>query len=143
MKCAYHAVFGLAPYFKEFLVKDIKLSPFYSFSFDESLNNKLQEEQMDISIRFCDDTAGEALTRNFDSRFFKRANADNILKELLKATTNPPTKSLSMLSMDRPNTNWLVPSLGLKLLGGKSEKNLKACGRYSMTLQPEEIHILP
>ena len=39
-KCAYYVVFGLAPYFKELLVKDIKLSPFYLLSFDESLNNK-------------------------------------------------------------------------------------------------------
>ena len=128
---------------------------------------------MDISIRFWDDIAGEAVTRYFDSRFFKRPNADNILEELLKATTNLPTKSLSMLSMDGPNTNWSVQeklknirsceevpqlfevgpcglhaihghsSLGLKLLGGKSKKILKACGGYSMTLQPEEIHILP
>ena len=89
--------FGLAPYFKKLLVKDIKLSPFYSLSFDESLNNKLQEEQMDISIRFWNDIAGEVVTRYFDSRFFKRPNADNILEEILKATTNLPTKSLSML----------------------------------------------
>ena len=47
---------------------------------------------MDISIRFWDDIAGEAVTRYFDSRFFKRENADNILEELLKATTNFPTK---------------------------------------------------
>ena len=58
--------------------------------------------------------------------------------------------------MDGPNANWSVQvalvdlmssmglsSLGLKLLGGKSKKILKACGGYSMTLQPEEIHILP
>ena len=77
-KCAYYVVFGLAPYFKELLVKDIKLSPFYSLSFNESLNNKLQEEQIDISIRFWDGIAGEAVTRYFDSKFFKRSNADNI-----------------------------------------------------------------
>ena len=70
-KCAYYIVFGLTPYFKELLVKDIKLSPFYLLSFDEYLNNKLQEEQMDISIRFWDDIPGEAITRYFDSRFFK------------------------------------------------------------------------
>ena len=63
---------------------------------------------MDISIRFWDDIAGEAVTRYFDSRFFKRPNADNILEELLKATTNLPTKSLSMLSMHGPNTNWSI-----------------------------------
>ena len=49
-KCAYYVVFGLAPSFKELLVKDIKLWPFYSLLFDESLNNKLQEEQMDIYL---------------------------------------------------------------------------------------------
>ena len=58
-KCAY-VVFGFAPYFKELLVKDIELSTFYSLSFDESLNNKLQE---DISTGFWDDIAGEAVTR--------------------------------------------------------------------------------
>ena len=107
-KCAYYVVFGLALYFKELLVKDVKLSQFYSLSFDEKLNNNLQEEQMDISFRFWDDIAGEAVTRYFASRFFKRPNADSILEELLKATTNLPTKSLSMLSMDGPNTNWSV-----------------------------------
>ena len=173
-KCAYYVVFGLAPYFKALLVKDIKLPPFYSLSFDESLNNKLQEEQMDISIRCWDDIADEAVTIYFDSRLFRRANADNVLEELLKATINLPTKSLSMLSLDGPNTNWSVhkklknirsreevpqlfevsscglhvihdglSSLGLKLLGGKSKKFLKACGGYSMTHQPKEIHILP
>ena len=89
-------------------MKNVQLSQFYSLSFDERLNNNLQEEQMDISIRFWDDIAGEAVTRHFGSRFFKRPNADNILEELLKATTNLPTKSLSMLSMDGPNTNWSV-----------------------------------
>ena len=107
-KCAYYVVFGLASYFKVLLVKDIKLPPFYSLSFDESLNNKLQEEQMDISIRFWDDIADETVTRYFDSRYFKRPNANNILEELMKATTNLPTKSLSMLSMDGPNINCSV-----------------------------------
>ena len=55
-KCVYYVVFGIAPYLKEPLVKDIKSSPFYSLSFDEILNNKLQEEQMDISIWFWDDS---------------------------------------------------------------------------------------
>ena len=52
---------------------------------------------MDISVRFLNVIAGEAVTRYFDSRFFKRPNADNILEKILKATTNLPTKSLSML----------------------------------------------
>ena len=65
-------------------------------------------------------TAGEAVTRYFDSRFFKRPNADNILEELLKATTNLPTKSLSILSMDGPNTNLLLHAK-LKNLWSRAE----------------------
>ena len=128
---------------------------------------------MDISIRFWDDIADETVTRYFDSRYFKRPNANNILEELMKATTNLPTKSLSMLSMDGPNINcsvhetlknirscedvpWLfeVGSCGLhvihgdfwsgfKTTGWEIENILKTCGGFSMTLQPEEIHILP
>ena len=59
---------------------------------------------MDISIRFWDDIVGEAVTRYFDSRFFKRPKAGNILEVRLKTTTNLPTKSLLMLSIDGPNT---------------------------------------
>ena len=53
---AYYVVFGLAPYFKGIVLKDIKLSPFHSLSYDESLNNKSQGEQMDISIWFWNDS---------------------------------------------------------------------------------------
>ena len=116
-------------------------------SCDESLINKLQEEQIDISIRFWDDI-GEAVTRYFDSRFFKRPNADNILKELLKASTNLPTKSLSMLSIDGSNTNWSVHkklkniqireevpqlfevgSCGLHVIHGTFQSGVKTTGR--------------
>ena len=102
---------------------------------------------MDISIRFWDDIADEAVTRYFDSRLFRRANADNVLEELLKATINLPTKSLSMLSLDGPNTNWSVHkklknirsrekvpqlfevgSCGLHVIHGAFQSGVKATG---------------
>ena len=134
-KCAYYVVFGLGPYVKELLVKDIKLSSVYLLLFDESLNNKLQEEQMDISVQFWDDIAGEAVTRYFDSRFFKRPNADNIFEERLKTTTNLPTKSLSMLSLDGPNTNWSVHE---KL------KNIQSCEEVPQLFEVDScgLHVI-
>ena len=51
-KCAYLISYGIAPYFKESLTQFIKESPFYSTLFDKSLNSKIQEQQMDIQIRF-------------------------------------------------------------------------------------------
>ena len=42
----------IAPQFRQGLVDGMEQSPFISVSFDESLNDILQEEQMDVIIRF-------------------------------------------------------------------------------------------
>jgi hypothetical protein len=107
-KCAYYIVHGLAPYFMEILLQEIKNSPTYSTLFDESLNHQQQEEQMDVQIRFWNESLYEVQTRYLTSRFFRRPNADNILHELLEATDTLPQKSMVMLSMDGSNTNWKV-----------------------------------
>ena len=107
-KCTYYVLYGLAPYFREILLQEIKASPAYSILFDESLNHQLQEEQMDVQVRFWNDKAGEVQTRYLESKFFKRPNADKILDELLKATDVLPSEPMVMLSMDGPNTNWKV-----------------------------------
>ena len=49
-KCSYFINFGIAPFFKESIKKQIKL--FYSLSFDESMNAVTQSCQMDVAIRF-------------------------------------------------------------------------------------------
>ena len=40
-KCGYFTTYGLAPHFKELLLKDVNLSPFFGLSFDESLNKAI------------------------------------------------------------------------------------------------------
>ena len=47
-KCAYLFNYGMAPFVKYQLVKNIVASPFYTVSFDESMNIVLQNEQMDV-----------------------------------------------------------------------------------------------
>ena len=37
-KCSYFINYGLAPYFKELLLQDVKVCPFFVLSFGESLN---------------------------------------------------------------------------------------------------------
>ena len=49
-KCAYYVLHGLAPYFLEMLLQDIKAFPSYSILFDESLNHEIQDEQMDVQV---------------------------------------------------------------------------------------------
>ena len=114
-KCSYYIMYGLAPYYKEELIQKIEASPNYSILFDESLNHCLQDEQLDVHpfnnqmmIRFWDKETIQVETRYFDSRFFKRLNADNILSELLNSISNLPEKNILVLSMDGPNTNWSI-----------------------------------
>ena len=47
-KMSYLLNFGIAPYFKNLLLDEIKASPYYVLSFDESLNTVLQKDQMDV-----------------------------------------------------------------------------------------------
>ena len=110
-KCMYTICYGIAPYFKKVLESQIRLSPFFSVCFDESLNSILQEEQMDILIRFWDDAKCEAVTRYWDSQFMHNPNADNLVGALyasLNEAGKLPIGNWHHLSMDGPRTNWAV-----------------------------------
>ena len=51
-KCLYIQIHGIFPYFLSVLMDEIKLSDYYSVSFDESVNKVTQNEQMEIGIKF-------------------------------------------------------------------------------------------
>ena len=60
-KCAYLINYGIAPYLKDNLLKDIKDSPSLNISLNETLNRVVQEEHMDVQIRYFKD--GSVSTR--------------------------------------------------------------------------------
>ena len=107
-KCAYLINFGIAPYFKEVLSKEIINSPLFSLLFDESMNHILQNEQLDIHIRPWDDSKCMAVTQYFDSHFLRRRNSDNIITKLQQSLQKPVAEKMIPLSMDRPASNWSV-----------------------------------
>ena len=45
------------------------MSPFYLCSFDESVNSVMQQCQVDVVIRYLNETAGNIETRYYDSKF--------------------------------------------------------------------------
>ena len=59
------------------------MSSFYSFSFDESMSSVMQQCQMDVVIRFWNETAGNLETR-FDSKFLSQPKAKELLSNLKK-----------------------------------------------------------
>ena len=51
-KVSYFVLYGIPLVFKEELITTVNKSPFYSIGFYESLNHILQDNQMDIHVRF-------------------------------------------------------------------------------------------
>ena len=107
-KCRYMIHFGLAPCFKNALIKDVNNSLYYSLSFDESLNSIVQKCQMDINIRYWDNKEKKVKTRYLDSQFLERPNADHLLQSLKTDIKDLKEESILQLAMDGPNINWEV-----------------------------------
>ena len=102
-KYTYIINYGIAPYFKESLTHCIKESLSYSTLFDESLNSKMQEQQMDIQIRFWDTQNHCVKTQYYDSQFLYRPNADNLYQCINTGISQLPKQQMIQLSMDGPN----------------------------------------
>ena len=134
-KCGYYINFGIAPYYRDILIGDIRKSPYYTVLFDETLNKIAQAEQLDVYIRYWSEECNSVKTRYFDSQFLLCPNADNIAKAINNSLNKHKLLQdpLIHLGMDGPSTNWLV----LKLVAESREENalppveiIGACGLH-------------
>ena len=120
-KCGYLVNFGLAPYYERLLLDEILKAPYYTVLFDETLNKIVQEEQMDIYIRYWSEESIMVKTKYLDSQFMKRPNAENV-SQAIRSTLNThaiPSEEMIHASMDGPHTNWVV----LKLINDWRKEN--------------------
>ena len=69
------ANFGIAHHFVSVLNDEISKSVIYSLSFDESLDKTTQECEMDLLVRFWDETYNDVKMRYLGSTFFGHATA--------------------------------------------------------------------
>ena len=83
----------------------INNSPWYSVSFDESLNKNLQKCQMDVNLRYWNDEKNIPETSYLDSKFLLQPNAENLKWELVASITGLDVAKFLQSSMDDPNTN--------------------------------------
>ena len=72
--------------------------------FDESINKKTQEKQLDFHVRYWEKEHVES--HYFTSDFLGHATADDLLKSFEKCVACLPKKNLLQLSMDGPSVNW-------------------------------------
>lgn len=106
-KCSYLIQFGLAPYFKTDLANKVqKPETIFVVSFDESLNKVLQEEQMDLLLRFWDEELNRVVTRYYDSVFLGHTRAEDLLGKFKTGLSKLNARNMLQISMDGPSTNW-------------------------------------
>ena len=133
-KCAYVLNFGIA---KDGLREKICASPYFSISFDESLNTLLQQQQMDVQIRFWCVALNKAITRYWNSQFQHRGDAVTLADKLVKSTENLPIERYHQLAMDGPNTNWKILSILQQMQEKEEYPPLGAflsCGHFATIL---------
>ena len=104
-KCSYILNYGLAPFFTDLLEEEVKLSPKYGLSFDESLNKKLQKGQMDILVRYWDWERHIAQTRYLNSEFLGGAKSEQILENFVAGSKRLDHSKMIQVSSDGPNVN--------------------------------------
>ncbi|XP_051165127.1 uncharacterized protein LOC127283960 [Leptopilina boulardi] len=104
-KIGYTIVFGIAPYFKEELIKVLLNCPRFVIGFDESLNKVCQQQQMDINVRYWDDQTNQVCTRYLTSAFLGSTKAVDLLKAFLEALKPLNVQLILQISMDGPNVN--------------------------------------
>ncbi|XP_070176232.1 uncharacterized protein [Littorina saxatilis] len=135
-KAAYLVTFGLGPYFSEMLTANAKKAAGgYVLLFDESLNKQLQQNQLDVHIRFWDD--GQVQTRYLTSKFLGHATADILYSELEECCEILGKESIVQLSMDGPNVNWstfgkLCKDIDTSTQTKKQLYNVGSCGLHTL-----------
>jgi hypothetical protein len=102
-KLGYIVKFGLGPYVKNLLTEEISGSKWVSVSYDESLNKKTQECQMDVGLRYWYNDRVQ--NRYWHSEFLGHSCAGDLLREFNKGLEGVNTANITHISMDGPAVN--------------------------------------
>ena len=103
-KLSYLICFGIAPYFKQQFLKELKEAQCYVISFDESLNTELHEEQMDFLVRYFH--KDKVTCRYITSGFLGHTRAEDLKMKFEEGIIELEKKKMLQISMDGPNVNW-------------------------------------
>ena len=105
-KSMYITCYGIAPYLKKMLEKQVKDDD-YVLLFDESLNKEIQKKQTDFWIRLWDGSTIQS--RYYTSDFLGHGTAINLLESLhTNVGKTIGLRNLLQVSMDGPNVNLLL-----------------------------------
>ena len=105
-KCSYLIKFSLAPYFHSQMM-DILSDPkcLFSILFDESFNKVLQQEQMDLIMRYRVSQHKQVMSRYLTSEFLGHTRAPGLHDKFLAALACLNLGNMVQIGMDGPSTN--------------------------------------
>ena len=102
-KLSYNICYGIAPHFRGMLIDCLKEVPFYSLSFDESYNNALKKGQMDLHVRYWENTKNIVVTRYLDSSFMGKSSAQDVYTHFKSCAQSLEDAKYLQISSDGPN----------------------------------------
>ena len=79
-ECAYYVTHGIAPYFKSKFIESLQLLPFDSVSFDESYNDAIKQEKLDLHIRYWDSETDRLKVHFLDSSFMGKSSTKDVFE---------------------------------------------------------------
>ena len=97
-KLSYLICFGIAPYFKQQLLNELKEAQCFVISFDESLNTELYEEQMDFLVGYFN--KDRVTCRYLTSEFLGHTCVDHLKKKFEEGIKYFEKKKMLQISMD-------------------------------------------
>lgn len=104
-KCSYIIRFGLALFYKEDQTNKVQQQrTIFEVSFDMSLNKVLQEEQMDLPLRFWDNELNRVV-------FQGHTRAQDLLQKFKCGMGKLNMANMLQISIDGPSTNWKLLEL--------------------------------
>ena len=108
-KLSYNICYGIAPHCRGMLIDCLKEVPFYSLSFDESYNNALKKGQMDLHVRYWEDTKNIVVTRYLDSSFMGKSSAQDVYTHFKLCAKSLEDAKYLPISSDGPNDELSIP----------------------------------
>ena len=132
-KLSYLISFGIAPYFMDLLLKELKDAPCFVISFDECFNKELEKEQMDFIVRYFKD--GQVKSRYLSSGFLGHTTAKDLKRAFEECTEKLDLKNLIQVSVDGPNVKWKMLDLIVEdRNSNETYPNLLDVGSYSLNV---------
>ena len=103
-KCSYILCHGIAPVIKETLLNELKEVPYDTALCDESYKIS-KKGQMDLHVRFWDDTDNEVKTSYWNSEFLGKASADDVFSKFNDCLSSLNRSKILQVSSNGPNVN--------------------------------------